>query len=158
MADNPSDRFWSKVSMSDRNACWPWTGSTSKDGYGHFRMGPKQVLAASRAAYMLHHNVDAIPAGLLVMHSCDNRSCCNPRHLSLGDHAANMRDRNVKGRQARGAGHAAARLTPEKVLELRKANPSGLALGRWARIHRVSTATAYHAKVGLTWKHVGGLS
>jgi len=107
---------------------------------------------------MLHHGLDAIPAGSLVLHSCDNPACCNPRHLSLGDHSANMRDRNCKGRQARGTRHAAARLTADKVIELRKAGLKGLALGRWARLNGVTVATAYHAKVGLTWKHVEGLS
>lgn len=36
--------------------------------------------------------------GLSLLHSCDNRKCCNVDHLSLGTHSQNMLDMITKGR------------------------------------------------------------
>ncbi len=49
-----------------------------------------------------------VPTGLHVLHRCDNRLCCNPAHLFLGDQAANMADMLAKGRQSRGEKHSSA--------------------------------------------------
>lgn len=39
--------------------------------------------------------------GQVVMHSCDNPACCNPRHLSVGSQSENMQDCSYKGRMGR---------------------------------------------------------
>lgn len=39
-----------------------------------------------------------IPAGMIVMHTCDNPPCCNPSHLVLGTQAENLADMRAKGR------------------------------------------------------------
>jgi len=38
------------------------------------------------------------PGPLVVMHACDNRSCINPDHLSVGTARDNVRDMIAKGR------------------------------------------------------------
>jgi hypothetical protein len=46
--------------------------------------------------YMLA--VGPVPAGMCVMHKCDNAPCCNPDHLKLGTRAENNQDMHRKGR------------------------------------------------------------
>lgn len=35
---------------------------------------------------------EQIPSGLVVRHSCDNPSCCNPLHLLVGSQQENIQD------------------------------------------------------------------
>ena len=83
-----------------QDACWPWTGAINKSGYGSYGVGGV-IRTASRVAYELANG--PIPTGkgyhgIVVMHSCDNRKCCNPRHLSLGSQSDNNQDRDKKRR------------------------------------------------------------
>lgn len=86
-------RFWRNVKKTD--TCWLWTGTFAAHGYGQVRRGPARYMA-HRASWEL--NVGPIPAGLHVLHHCDNPPCVNPAHLFLGTHSDNMRDAVKKGR------------------------------------------------------------
>lgn len=92
-------RFWMRVDKAGPNSCWVWTASRGDHGYGTLQGDDGRTVGAHRFSYELHHG--PIPAGLLVMHSCDNPPCVNPGHLSAGTHADNMRDMAAKGRQWR---------------------------------------------------------
>lgn len=84
-------RFWEKVERKSELACWPWIAGTHK-GYGTFREenAPLGIKAqAQRVAYRMAYG--QIPDDLEIDHLCNNRLCCNPKHLEAVPHTENMR-------------------------------------------------------------------
>jgi len=97
--------LWRQVDKRGPDDCWPWTGKAVVGGsYGNFYAMRGSAMAkrygrnmtSHRGAYILLKG--AIPKGKIVRHKCDNRICCNPRHLLLGTSADNTRDMIKRGR------------------------------------------------------------
>lgn len=116
-------RFLSRVQVK-ASGCHEWGGATDGHGYGHLWLQGR-IVKAHRASWILQRG--AIPAGLWVLHKCDNPPCVNPDHLFLGDRTDNMRDMAAKGRQVfqaspekikRGARAHRAKLTEAQVLAI----------------------------------------
>lgn len=80
---------------SGPESCWPWIGSVSIWGYGKFHYQGEWT-NAHRAAYEAIHGT--VSPDLVVAHSCDNRLCCNPAHLSAVPQQENIHDMMRKGR------------------------------------------------------------
>lgn len=89
-----ADRFWGHVDRTP-GGCWEFTGSRNWKGYGTYKLAGR-TMRAHRIAYLLTHG--RLPHDQFVLHSCDNRACCNPDHLSLGDHTRNMTERKERAR------------------------------------------------------------
>lgn len=119
-------RFWAKVHISSEAACWNWTASKFRRGYGAFtwasRFGRSTPQGAHRCAWEMTHG--AIPKCQHVLHSCDNRGCVNPAHLFIGTHDDNMKDAARKGR-LHGPRPANQKLSPEQVADIRARLSSG---------------------------------
>ncbi len=99
-------RFHDKYIRRGDNECWEWCASRTPLGYG--RIGVTDPLSGEhrneyghRLAFLINAQTD-IPAGMVVMHTCDNPSCCNPKHLRLGTSSDNAFDRERKGRRLYG--------------------------------------------------------
>jgi hypothetical protein len=90
------DRFWAQVERRDPDECWPWQGRRMPHGYGTLHHPGRRTSYAHRVAWEFTNG--AIPDGLIVMHTCDNPPCANPRHLRVGTMRDNMQDREAKGR------------------------------------------------------------
>ena len=109
--------FWEKIDVRGDDECWEWLAHRC-GGYGHIRVGDK-VKKAHRLSYIATNG--PIPNGLLVMHTCDNRGCVNPKHLRIGTAKDNNRDRDEKGRHIalNGEKHGMSKLTYEAVEKIR---------------------------------------
>lgn len=88
--------FWSHVQKCGTNECWEWQGSLNWKGYGSLSFEGRKM-RAHRVAYQLA--VGPIPDGLHILHSCDNRRCCNPTHLRAGTNKENVADALTRGRR-----------------------------------------------------------
>jgi hypothetical protein len=96
-----AERFWPKVDRRNPEDCWEWKASTTNKGYGCIAPGGAtgHPLGAHRVAWTLTNG--PIPAGLCVLHRCDNPPCCNPAHLFLGTILENNADMIAKGRHSK---------------------------------------------------------
>jgi hypothetical protein len=98
--------------------CWVWMGGCSWIGYGLIQYNG-HTTSPHRLAYIFTHG--DLPAGIDVLHKCDNRKCCNPDHLFEGTQLDNIKDMFAKGRnKIMIPGHLSPRavLTKEQVFEI----------------------------------------
>lgn len=147
-------RFWARVDKPSRAACWNWTGSVDTPGYGAFKIDGKKYNTHRIAYEMAHGRV--LPT-IQIIHTCDNRLCCNPHHLRAGTRLANVRDMDDKGRRrsADGEKHPSAKLTDALVARLRIEYIDGPdTAGDMARRLGVDRKTIQGALDGKKWKHV----
>lgn len=102
MNETQVGNFYKKIDKKEVNECWEWKSKIDRYGYGEFRYvqnGKKYYKLAHRVALSLT-GIDVL--GHLVLHSCDNRKCCNPNHLRCGTHQDNMNDMKERGRSLKG--------------------------------------------------------
>lgn len=146
------ERFWAFVEKTD--TCWLWRGMLRGEGYGGLRYERKENYA-HRVAWELA-NGRPVPVGLVVMHSCDNRICCRPEHLSVGTFAENSADMVRKKRQARAERAGSTKLTREIVSAIRVTAPMAKAAGYaerdLARIYGVGPNQINRIIRHLDWK------
>ena len=126
------------------SGCWLWLKSAGSHGYGNACCG-NGVEVAHRLSFKAF--VGPIPDGMLIQHSCDNKLCVAPHHLSLGTDATNAIDKERKGR-------AAKKLTHRDVIEMRERLSGGNAIRAVARSYRVSQRLVQLIDRNKIWKSV----
>lgn len=99
MRKNTAADVFAKVSIDPITGCGIWSGVHDKDGYPLIKWSGKTV-RVTRLIWTLKYG--QIPAGLQVLHSCDNSKCPNDAHFFLGTSIENRADCVAKGRQAKG--------------------------------------------------------
>jgi hypothetical protein len=112
-------RFWSRVSVSQTpDACWLWNAAY-RNGYGAIKHESK-VVSAHRLAYVIAFGFP--DDDKVVAHTCDNKGCCNPKHLEAITPKQNNADAKDRIRFHFNAGEDVpnARLTWTIVDEIRR--------------------------------------
>lgn len=94
-------RIERNVFIDDSTGCWLWTRRLKNSGYGSIGIRipgyaqPRKFLV-HRVAYELWKG--RIKRGLVIAHSCDNKRCCNPEHLSEATVSENLKQWYARGR------------------------------------------------------------
>lgn len=142
--------FWRRVDVRGDDECHPWLGSLVA-GYGMYR-----GKYAHRTAYELHHGAlpPYHPKRSVIRHTCDNRPCCNWRHLVHGTTKQNNDDTVERGR----AGDTARRTLNDKLVALARKlyATKRFSVDAIARRIGVSYETMRGAINGTSWKHLPG--
>lgn len=106
-------RLLERSIINTTTGCREWQRCRSPKGYGQLGFRGRQM-HAHRASYEVF--IGPIPAGLWVLHKCDNPPCINPEHLFLGTNADNVADKVAKGRATAPTGDAHySRTNPERL-------------------------------------------
>ena len=151
LTNQQESRIWERINKQSPVDCWDWLG-TKREGYGRIRINGI-LYGVTRLVYFLTHGTD--PGSCLVLHSCDNPSCCNPRHLHLGTDGDNNQEKEDRKRAQHPIGelNGLAKLTEKDVLTIRHSTATNVTL---AEIYGVSDVAISCLRRGKTWTHVGG--
>jgi hypothetical protein len=136
-------KFWAKVRIGLPDECWPWISAIGAKGYGVLTF-ERAVYAAHRVAFLLANGHWPNPQCL---HGCDNPICCNPRHLSEGSLAENMRGAYHRGR------HPRAKLTVADIPVIRAAVASGRTQRSVGEDYGVCPQQIGQIVLGRAWSH-----
>lgn len=156
-------RFWARVNIKDPDECWEWQAgfNSAKPGYDY------GCLYFERRSHLANRVSLSIKIGRRLKkeehacHTCDNPRCCNPNHIFLGSHLANMRDMYAKGRNrpTRGEAHPGSKLTEEGVRRIRKLTKlrekyNKYTLKYFADRYEVDASLVKAVILRRAWKHV----
>lgn len=93
-----------------QTGCWLWTGGRDADGYG--KCTPPYPGAPDRAHLVSWEAANPTARRYdtdVVMHMCNRRECCAPRHLALGSKSDNAQHSVAFGTHANAAKSACPR-------------------------------------------------
>lgn len=151
-----AELFWNRVNKDAIGGCWLWTASTKEKGYGQYHYQGK-MHRAHRLAWTLSGR-ELPPRPLELAHSCDNRLCVNPDHLSAATHDENMADCKAKRRHAHGERSRHAKLTEVQVRQIRqlykKTAPRKGNAREVAAMFGVSVGIIHKIGRGESWRYV----
>jgi uncharacterized UBP type Zn finger protein len=149
-------RFFDKIITIPEHSCYEWIAYKHPKGYGKIQ-NKNGSRVAHRIAYELYYG--PFNKNNLICHKCDNPGCVRPEHLFMGTAQDNNKDRDNKGRQAKGESQGFSKLTSEnvrKIIELVKLGEKSNA--DIARMFNVNRSLISNILSGLIWSHVTGIN
>ncbi len=147
--------FWDRVNVVDNDRCWNWKLAPNSKGYGVFSVTKGKVCnyIASRYAYAITYGDPG--SDLMVLHSCDNRICCNPAHLRTGNVVDNARDMTSRNRSNKGSLRPLSKLNEDQILIIdilwKKLSISQYRIAEMLNVNQSQISRAINRK---RWKHV----
>jgi hypothetical protein len=143
---NTPEILWSKVDKKGDDECWNWKGYKNGGKYGRTWINDRGYYAHRVIYDLVYPNTitlsapkDSDESGFL-LHTCDNPSCCNPKHLFVGTHADNMADKVAKNRQKKFPTDHGPRckLSMAQAREIRKLRKNGVSARELAKKYEIS--------------------
>ena len=152
----PED-FWKRL-KKERSGCWNWVGATNTSGYGNV-MYQGRAASAHRLAAFLSGLTTSIAAPKnrkgtgFILHSCDNRRCCNPAHMRVGTYAENQIEAYARRRRVayKGYAHTNAKQTKESIVLIKDMYTHGVSQEAIARLLEVSQTSISKIVLGVTY-------
>ena len=146
---NTADVLWSKVDKREPNECWPWLGVREKSGYGRTWIDDVGYYAHRVIFDLANPNQITLKAPTnrkakgFLMHTCDNRICCNPAHLKVADIAENNKDCRDKGRRQmpKGENHHRSVFTDQEIAKVLQMKSEGQSANQIAQAMQKKPAT-----------------
>lgn len=127
--------------------CKEWTKCLNTDGYPRTAWEGSTNGKVHRIVWELSNKKSA--TGLVVRHLCNNPKCINPKHLSIGTPADNMKDRDSAGR------HGASKITPKDVnIICHLYNTKQYTQKEIGSLFSIDSRTVSSIIKGKHWKHV----
>ena len=150
------ETFWRRVRKQE--GCWEWQGATNSTGYGNLSFHGRAATAHRVAAFLsgLVQDVaaprDRRSTGF-ILHSCDNRRCCNPEHMRVGTYAANQLEAYARQRRTayKGESHANAKQTKESIMLIKDMHLHGVSQEAIARLLQVSQSGISKILLGVSY-------
>lgn len=154
-----ADKIATRSTKTD-TGCIVWQGAKDARGYGIIRYNGRNV-RVHRAMLAAYLNEPSLLEPLsnkgwqrgYVLHSCDNPTCCNPKHLRLGSAQDNADDKKIRGRQKFNP-NLPRKLTEDAVREIRDVAQTWEGMCDMMKKHRVGQLAIYDVLKRKTYKHV----
>lgn len=131
--------FWYKIDIRGEDECWPWKNDLSKQndhGYAQAMLAGWHT-TGHRIAFALANDLSPSEVPPSVMHSCDYRRCCNPKHLIGGTQAQNLADMRAKGRAGDGRNfgedHGRCKIRDDQIPNLLTLHERGMSQAKLAK-------------------------
>jgi len=146
-----------RIEIDKETGCWNWKLSVGSHGYGNTKYCGKinTYACAHRLSYFTYKSEIG---NYHVLHTCDNRRCCNPEHLYLGTQKQNVKDMVYRGRNRNGGNKGeeigTAKLTEQQVREIKLRLREGETAPKIAKDYSVSRDAIYKIQWNHYWTHV----
>ena len=125
--------------------CWVWQKSVDTYGYPQSKFNGKNKLVGKLILLELYGE----QIGKIMRHSCDNRACINPDHISYGTMYENTIDTLNRGPRCK-----TRKLWPKQVIEIRNLIEQGERNVTIAERFGVAPNTISQIRTGDHWSHV----
>ena len=149
MPANTPEVLWSKIDVKTEDECWNWKGYKNEDGYGRTWINDCGYYAHRVIYDLVYPNIITLSAPKntdetgFILHTCDNPSCCNPKHLWVGNCFENIADKVKKGRSADFSGDKGpnCKLSMAQAQEIRQKRKDGISAQELANQYGVSLSS-----------------
>jgi len=146
---NTPEVLWSKIDVKTEDECWNWKGYKNEDGYGRTWINDCGYYAHRVIYNLVYPNIITLSAPKntdetgFILHTCDNPSCCNPKHLWVGNCSENIADKVKKGRSADFSGDKGpnCKLSMAQAQEIRQKRKDGISAKELANQYGVSLSS-----------------